>query len=176
MDYSSILKMLGDSGTSELSKVTGASDSQISDLISDALPALLGAMQNNAKDTNAASGLAKALDDHAGDDISDIGSFLKNVDLNDGAKILSHVLGSDQSKVQDALAKKNGLSADQVSTGLASLAPLLLTFLGKEKKSKSSSNGDVDLMSMLGGFLGSGGKNNDLLGSLLGGVSDLFKK
>ncbi len=171
MDISTILKALGESGTAELTKQTGASDSQINTLMKDALPALLGAMQNNAKDSNGAAGLSKALDDHANDDISDIAGFLKNVDMKDGAKILSHVFGSNESKVENALAEKSGLSTDQVVKSLSSIAPLLLSFLGKEKKSKSSNDGD--LLSMLGGMLG--GNTSDLAETLLGGLSNLFK-
>lgn len=173
MDINSILKVLGESGTSELSKAAGASDSQITDLVSAALPTLLGAMQNNAKDSESAAGLAKALDDHAADDISDVGSFLKNVDTKDGAKILSHVLGSNTSAVESSLAEKSGMDAGQVANVLTYIAPLLLTFLGQQKKSSSNSN---DLVSLFGGLLGQSQGKSGLTDTLLGAVTGLFKK
>ncbi|MFV0479955.1 MAG: DUF937 domain-containing protein [Anaerorhabdus sp.] len=174
MDIQTILSALGDSGASQLSEKTGASSSQITDLMSSALPALMSAMQSNATSTDGAQGLAKALDDHAEADTSDITSFLKNVDLDDGAKILSKIFGSNESTVQNALAEKSGLSASQVSTSLASIAPLLLSFLGQEKKSTSSSSG-TDLTSMLGSLLGGGSSSSNGLESLLKGVTGLFK-
>ncbi|MFV0379813.1 MAG: DUF937 domain-containing protein [Anaerorhabdus sp.] len=169
MDLNTIVKMLGDGATNELKEKTGASSNQISDLMSNALPTILSAMQNNAKDDAGAASLSKALDDHANDDISDIGAFLKNVDVNDGAKILSKVFGSEDKNIQSQLAEKSGLSADQVSTSLASLAPLLLSFLGKQKK-QSSGN---DVMSMIGGLMG--GANSDMAQTLLKGVKGFFK-
>ncbi|MFV0556854.1 MAG: DUF937 domain-containing protein [Lactovum sp.] len=166
MDISSILGALGDTGTKELSKATGVSDSQVTDLITAALPTILGAMQKNAKDSKSAESLSKALDDHASSDISDVSSFLKNVDLDDGAKILSHVLGNDKSAVQNNLTEKTGLDSGQVTQILTSLAPLLLTFLGQKKQESS----DNDLLSLFTGLVS--GNKSSLLGSLLG----LFKK
>ena len=138
MDYASILKLLSGTGTSELSKKSGANDSVVSSLLTDALPVILGAMTNNAKDEKGASSLSKALDDHAGADISNLGSFLQNVDLADGAKILGHVFGSKQDTVKEGLAKKNGLDIEQVGTILGTLAPLVLTYLGQEKNNTTT--------------------------------------
>jgi len=138
MDYASILKLLSGTGTSELSKKSGANDSVVSSLLTDALPVILGAMTNNAKDEKGASSLSKALDDHAGADISNLGSFLQNVDLADGAKILGHVFGSKQDTVKEGLAKKNGLDIEQVGTILGTLAPLVLTYLGQEKNNATT--------------------------------------
>lgn len=176
MDLSTILGALTDGGaTEEISKTTGASSSQVTDLLSSALPALLGAMQNNSTDTTKAEGLSKALDDHAEADTSDITSFLKNVDKEDGEKIINHVLGDDKEKVTTELAAKSGLDVSQVISTLSSYAPLLLTLLGQQKKSSSTSGG-LDVASLLGGLLGGNSNNSDLASTLMSGLSGLLKK
>lgn len=169
MDLQTILSMLGENGTTELTKKTGANKDQVTTLIQNALPTLLSTMKSNASNEDGVKGLSKALDDHAGDDISDIGSFLKNVDMEDGSKILSKVFGSKTETVKQQLSDKSGLTMDQVTNSLASIAPLLLSMLGKEKKAK----GNTDVTSMLGGLLG--GDMGDLAGDLLKGVGKFFK-
>ena len=88
LDVSSLLGMLSGDGVSALGKSADAKKSQVSSVLDSALPLLLTGMKNNASTKAGASSLNKALKDHAKDDTSDIGSFLQNVDLSDGGKIL----------------------------------------------------------------------------------------
>ena len=69
--------------------------------------------------------------------------------INDGGKILGHVLGNKQSNVANALGAKTGIDASSVSQILKIAAPLLLGFLGKKKRQQS-----VHDSSGLEGFLG----------------------
>ena len=149
----------------QLSKSTGADSSQIQQAMKLGLPALMQAMGKNAASSEGASSLAKALDNHKDDNIDDIENFLKNVDKEDGAKILNHILGNKNPSVQRNLAKQTGLNQDQTSDLMSQLAPLLLGTLGKQKSSqKVDSSG---LAGMLAGVLGSQGKNdNNLMNSV----------
>ncbi|MFV0254750.1 MAG: DUF937 domain-containing protein [Erysipelotrichaceae bacterium] len=171
MDLNSILSAVTSAGSEQISKTTGADSSQVTDLLSSALPTLLGAMKNNAGDKSKAAGLSKALDDHAQDDITDVAAFLKTVDVEDGAKILKHLLGNDNEKIQSKLADKSGLDISQVATSLSSIAPLLLSFLGQQKQ--KSSNNDLDLGSLIGGFIGG---DNNIAETLMDGLSGFLKK
>ena len=167
-DVNSILKLVAGDGIAALGKSAKADEGQVKTLVSAAVPLLIGKMQDNTASEAGAASLNAALNEHKGDDISDVASFLTNADSADGQKILGHILGDDQSAATKALAKKSGLSGSQVTKILALLAPLLLTMLGNNKKDDDGSS----LGSLLGGLLGSSqssGLGGMLLGSLLGG-------
>ena len=148
----------------QLSKSTGADSSQIQQAIKLGLPALMQAMGKNAASEKGASSLAKALDNHKDDNIDNIDNFLKNVDKEDGAKILNHILGNKNPSLQRNLAKQTGMNQDQTSSLMAQLAPLLLGALGKQKSSqKVDSSG---LTGMLAGALSQSKKDNNLMDSV----------
>lgn len=77
-------------------------------MLDSALPLLLTGMKNNASTKAGASSLNKALKDHAKNDTSDIGNFLQNVDLSDGGKILTHILGDSKESEAASIAEKAG--------------------------------------------------------------------
>ena len=120
LDVSSLLGMLSGDGVSALGKSADAKKSQVSSVLDSALPLLLTGMKNNASTKAGASSLNKALKDHAKNDTSDIGSFLQNVDLSDGGKILTHILGDSKESEAASIAEKSGISSDQVMTILRS--------------------------------------------------------
>ncbi|MDR1814471.1 MAG: DUF937 domain-containing protein [Tannerella sp.] len=168
MDLSSLLStVISPDSINAISKNSGAKPSQVSDLLSKAVPLLLKGMQQNASTEHGASSLAQALDQHAASNTSNIGSYLSNIDLSDGAKILGHIFGGNNSKVQSGLAQKTGLSAGQVGSILSSVAPLLLSLVGSKKQ--SSNTGLGGLGGLLGGLLGSqsSGGLDSLLSSAL---------
>ena len=186
LDISSLMGMLSGDGISALGKSADVKKSQVSGVLDSALPLLLSGMKDNASTKAGAASLNKALKDHAKDDTADIGSFLQNVDLADGGKILTHILGDNKKTAVDGIAKKNGISSDQVTTILSSLAPLLLTKLGSSKADEDDDDG-AGLTDLLGSLLSGGtsakkkssSKKNssasalgNLLGSLLGSSSD----
>ncbi len=164
-----------------IAKSAGASKSDTASVLANALPDLVKSMATNATTKDGAKSLAKALDDHTSD--ASAASLLKNIDLEDGAKILGHILGSDNDTVTKKTSKKSGVDNDTTSTILATAAPLLLSALGSEKKSSKT---DADgLSDLLGSLLGKDdGNDNDikdtlfsLAGSLISSaLSDSSKK
>lgn len=52
-------------------------------------------MTQNTGSSQGAQSLSKALDDHKNTNVEDLASFFKNVDRNDGSKILGRILGSN---------------------------------------------------------------------------------
>ena len=149
----------------ELSKTANADPSQIQKAVSLGVPALLESLVRNAKTEEGALSLAKALDSHKDDKVDDIEGFLKNVDMEDGSKILGHILGGNKQKVQKNLAAQTGLQDNQVQDILKQLAPLLLGSLGKQKTSKNV--GSDGLQNMLAGVLaGQASKNNGIMDSV----------
>ena len=146
-----------------------------------AVPALLGGMEANAKDPEGAQSLADALGQHS-PALVDGGVNLDDVDTNDGDKIVGHVFGDQRGEVVDRLgATDGGGGQGLVSKLLPMLAPIVLSYLagqlgGRGKTSAAPAGGDVgDLLGgLLGGVLGGGGSKGggglgDLLGGLLGG-------
>lgn len=147
---SSVVKTMG--------KQVAAQPDQVKQLIQLGLPTLLQAMNQNASTPQGAKALSKALDDHKEDPVSNISAFLKNVDTQDGAKILGHVLGSKSSGVERKLSAQTGLQPNQVNGLLTQLAPLVMGLLGQQKAQQGISTDGIGML--LGGLLG----NSDMLG------------
>ena len=164
--------LLSGSVISSIAGQTGTSEKDTQNVLANALPALVGAMAQNASTEDGANSLAKALDDHTSS--KGLASLLQNVDTEDGAKILTKILGGETETVQNAVAKKSGASKVDTSKILAMAAPLLLAALGSQKKkTKTQSDG---LGGLLTSLLGGGDDDEDdgstlisLAGSLLGG-------
>ena len=148
----------------KISRQVGAKPDQVKQLTELALPTLLQAMNKNAQTKDGAKSLLKALDQHQDEDVSDLHQFFNKVDMQDGAKILGHLLGDKEVRVEQGLAVKTGLDMGQVSGLLTMLAPLLLGQLGKQKKQQNGFGID-DLMGMLGG---SNSGSNDVMGMVSG--------
>lgn len=173
MDLANILSSLaGNDTVNEISKKFNIDTNKVSSVITSALPTIIGAMQKNASTESGAASLAKALGDHAGNANSMI-SNLKNVDLNDGSKILGKILGGNASSIFDKIGKQTGTTSGQVNNILSSIAPAMMNMLGKLK---GNNTGNDALGSLLGSVLGGGASSNagGGLGNILGGLGKLF--
>ncbi|MDC6388617.1 DUF937 domain-containing protein [Maribacter sp. PR1] len=138
---------------------TNQPESKTADVLSMAMPLILGAMKKNVKSSNGAEGLMSALNNkHDGSILDNLGGlFQGGVDdsvMSDGAGILGHVFGGKQPQVENALSQKSGLDAGAVSQILKIAAPIVMGYLGKEtaqNKVNDSSSMNALLGSMLGG-------------------------
>lgn len=122
---------------SRISNEIGAEESKTESAIAAALPVLVGALAQNAKSSSGASALAGALDrDHDGSVLDDLAGFLGQGKAQGmGQAILGHVLGGGQQKnAQQAIGRSTGLDGGQVTQLLALLAPIVMSFLGQQKK------------------------------------------
>ncbi|PPL03660.1 DUF937 domain-containing protein [Parapedobacter indicus] len=157
---------LGQQLTAGISKQTGASEAETQSVVSTALPALLGALQNNASNSQGAQGILQAIGSkHDGSILENISGFLGSNDTSDGNGILKHVLGNKQGALELGIAKKTGVSSGTVSKILAMLAPIVMGYLGKQSRSNNVSDGN-GLNDLLGGLLG-GQSGSNVLGGLL---------
>jgi len=163
-----------------VSNDTNQPQDKTAQVMSMALPILMGAMKRNSNSTSGADALMGALNNskHDGSILDNLGGlFSGGVDSSvkqDGAGILNHVLGSSQNNVTNALSQKSGISTDSVMNILKVAAPILLGYLGKQQRSQGvqSSSGVGDL---LGGLLGGGSNQNkqqSLIESVLDGNND----
>ena len=164
MDLSKIAgALLSSDSISGLSNLTGANNNDIKNVLSSALPSLLSGATEQAKNESTAEGFANALAQHAKDDTSNLASFLGNVDLADGAKIISHLLGSGKDEAVKKAAKASGVSESKTSDILSAIAPMLLSLLGQQ------ADEDDDKESGVGNLVGALLDNVDV-GSLLSGL------
>ena len=165
---------------SGVSQQSGAPQDKTADVLSMALPVLMGAMRKNAATPQGAEGLLGALSGkHDGSILDDLGGlFQGGVDktvMQDGAGILGHVLGNKRPAVQNALSQEAGIDAN-------ALGSLLGNVMGAEQPRQSQSlieqlidaDGDGSIIDDVAGMvLGGNQKKKGGLGGLLGG---LFKK
>ena len=177
MELTNILGALtGNDAVSAISENLKIDSKQVSSVITNALPSLLGAMQKNASTPGGAEALAKALGDHAMN-AGNIVNNLKGADLIDGSKILGHIFGGNLTNVLGGISKQTGVASNAVNNILASIAPSLLAILGKQ----NGNAGAAGLGGLLGAILGGGTQSQSTgglggLGSILGGLGSLFGK
>lgn len=143
---------------------TGQPENKTADVLSMAMPLLMGAMKKNASTPGGAQGLMSALSSkHDGSILDNLGGlFGGGVDqgvMDDGAGILGHVFGSKQPQVENALSSKSGIDAGSISQILKIAAPILLGYLGKQTKQQKVSSPDA-LSGLLGGLMGGGNTAN----------------
>lgn len=203
MDLSKIASsLLSSDSLKGLSNLTGASNKDITGVLTSALPSLLSGATEQAKDKKTSESFATALAQHAKDDTSDLTSFLGKVDLNDGAKIIGHLLGSGKEETVKKAAKASGVSEKKTGDILSAIAPMLLSLLGQQAEEdddkESGATGlvgalldNVDVGSLLTGLIStdtssastsgkkkpaSAKKKNDTSGIIGGILSGLLKK
>ena len=159
-----------------------SSSQQTSSAMAAVVPTLLSALARNTTAEQGATGLLSALDrDHDGSILDDIGSFLSNPGSINGGGIVKHVLGSDQTQVEEGLASKLGVNVGSIAKLLPIIAPMVMAFLGRQKRQPPASTFQRnDVTSILTNLAG-GAKQHDgidlssimnMLGGLSGGRSD----
>ena len=119
--------MTSSSSLDTMSRRTGGNNDQMAALITAALPILLRALTANASTKSGAESLQQALTEHT--ETGSVAEQFETADIDDGARILQHILGSNSSSVMNGLSRQSGLSNDQVGSALGALAPVLLNSL-----------------------------------------------
>ncbi len=187
----------------QLSSAVGTDEQTTHRAAMAALPLILGALDRNTNDPQRAQSLAHALEkDHDGGILDNLGGFLGALTgggapaslpgvsprAADGTGILGHIFGNQLPQVQQGVGKATGLDSGQVMKMMVALAPLVMAYLGRQKRQQNLDAGGLsemlnreastaqraapnDLMGMLGGLLdrdGDGSPINDVLGSFLG--------
>jgi len=198
MDLTSLLStMLSVDSVGSISQTAGVSIGEAQSVLGSALPSLLNGALEQSKGDDTAAGFDNALAQHAADDTSNVASFFSKVDLTDGSKIISHLLGGDGQAVS-SISMKAGVSQKGTANILSAAAPFLMSLLGQQtSQSGQNSAGtsgllgsllqNVDLSSMLSGLLGGGTVTaqaqvqtqaqpaQQSSGGLLGMLGNLFK-
>jgi hypothetical protein len=155
---------------SQISQTIGADENTTSSAIQSALPILLGGLAQNSSTDHGAESLYGALErDHDGSVLSDLGGLLNGYQTGDGAGILGHIFGGQQSRVEQGVSQASGLDMSKVAPLLAILAPLVMGALGRTQREAGVGAGD--LAGLLGGATQQMGSNSPLMG-VLGQILD----
>ena len=158
---SSILTaLLSSANIKNIGKEANASTADVKKVLTSALPSLLQGASSQASGASTAAGFLQALSSHAADSSG-------KIDLSDGAKILSHLLGSGMTSTTNAVAKESGVDKATTKSILSAAAPLLMSVLGSQTNASTSNSNAVAslLSSVVSANMGS------ILTGLLGGGS-----
>ena len=154
MDMNDMIKMVLTSGVAEqVSQQTGISASDAASVMQDVLPVLLKGMQGQATNKSTQQGFLQALADHSKQDTEDVTGFIKNVDTEDGDKIVNHLLGEEKEAVAAKAKKKSGIDTKTIIKIMAILAPLLMSKMGSTADSAAKKTSSSDMLSVVGGLL-----------------------
>lgn len=149
----------GEQTVNQMSQQVGAEPSLVNSAIQMALPMILNQMANNTASPQGAENLNNALEkDHSGgllDNLGGLGSMIFGGGQQqpvpreaDGGGILGHIFGNNQGQVTQQVSQQSGLGIGQVAQILMMLAPIVMSYLGKQKQEQNL-NAD-GLQNMLG--------------------------
>lgn len=173
-----IASPMGQSIVKNVAGQLGVDESQASSAIGAAIPVILGGMGKNVQTQEGAVSLNNALETkHDGSLLDNLSGMLSNnaSELQqDGDGILNHVFGSNKSQVESGLSQKTGISMAKIGPLLAMLAPVVMAYLGKEKKANNVNAGGLN--DLLGGMLGGGTQQGTGGGGIMDMVSGFLDK
>ncbi len=158
--------LLSADSISGLSSLTDVAGKDVNSVLTAVLPALLNGANNQAKGKDTTESFANALAQHAKADTKDVKGFLGNVDLEDGAKIIGHLLGAKKADVTESVAQEAGVSSDKTAMILSAVGPLLMSLLGQQADEDENKGSGVE--ALLGMLL----ENVDLVELLTGTSSE----
>ncbi len=138
----------GDEAVGQISGMLGADRSTTNTAIELALPVILNGLANNASSAEGAASLNSALEkDHDGGILESLGGFLggnaPETRQTNGGGILGHILGNKQGTVAQEISGSTGLDSGQVAKLMITLAPIVMGYLGKEKRNNGLDQGGV---------------------------------
>ena len=153
----------GSAAIDQISQTAGLDPSTTSSVIQTALPAILGGLANNAATPDGAESLNNALEQHHDgsllDNLGGLGSMILGGDTQaapppqaDGGGILGHIFGNSQGQVAQQVSNQTGVSSGQVAQVLMMLAPIVMSYLGRQKQQQGVDSGGLG--GLIGGLLG----------------------
>ena len=142
MDMETIMKMMLQSGAlDQVSGMLGVDGKSAESAIEYVMPMLLQGMQGQMKN------------DHSKQDTKDLKKAVKDADVDDGAKIVRHLLGAQEEEVAAKATKKSGLDTKTILKIMAILAPILMSKMGQTAKTQTAKSSSGDMMKVVGGLL-----------------------
>lgn len=169
----SLMQQLENKGAvDQIAGKLGIPPGKASSALAAAVPTIMAGIAKNTQKPEGAAALAGALDkDHDGS-VLDEDEYFDRYQEKKGDKILGHVFGGKEGEVETKVSALSGLNPAQGADLMKMLAPLVMGYLGKEKKS-----GGLDIGSLAGMLGGGGGGGGGAAGglNLPGGLGDLLE-
>ena len=178
MDISELLNSsIGQSIVQNVAGKLGMNPNEASSAVKTAIPTILAGMTRNAQSKEGAESLNRAIESkHDGSLLEDLSGMLQDHSQElqkDGDGILGHIFGNKRSVVEKNISQKTGVSNDKIGPLLSTLAPIVMAYLGKEKKQSNAGVGDLN--SLLSGLIG-GSQNNKSGGGIMDMISGILDK
>jgi hypothetical protein len=149
-----IMKMMLQSGAlDQVTNMLGVDEKGAQSAIETVMPMLLKGMQSQMKSEDTKYGFLQALNDHSKQDTRDLRRAVKDADVDDGAKIVRHLLGSQEEEVAAKATRKSGLDTKTILKIMAILAPILMSKMGQTAKTETARSSSGDMMKVVGGLL-----------------------
>lgn len=165
--------------TADIAGKLGVDEATVNSAVQQLVPMLLSGLQHNAQDPDHAAAIESAAGDHAARGLLDSGAGVDQLDHADGQQAIAKIFGgNDAGQVAAALSDAGAGDSDLLQKLLPILAPIVLAYIGKQLTQQKppgpapdkKSGGALEevLGSILGGMSGAGGDKS--LGSVLGKV------
>ena len=165
-----ITQRLTGGAVSAIAQKLGVSESTANTAVAVAVPLLIAALARNAARPQGAEDLHQAINnDHDGSIFDNLSGYLGNPQSANGAGILGHVFGDQQSSIQGNLAQATGMDQNSAGSLLETLAPLVMGAVGQQQQQngldtaglsdllntqqQEAQNNSPDVMGMLGSML-----------------------
>lgn len=150
--------------TQDIAAKLGVDAGEVDSTIRTLVPVLVGGLQENAQNPDAASNIEAAASSHAAQGLLDGGVNVGQTDAADGLKAVANIFGgNDTGQVAAALSGAGAGNSDLVQRLLPMLAPIVLAYIGKQLMGQKGEPAQQQA--------GSGGGLGDVLGGILGGRS-----
>jgi len=153
MDFTQIIgSELKNQALSQIAQKIGGDNATAQKLISAALPSVLGALEKNTSTQEGVQALDTALSAHTG---------TSSINIQDGEKILGHLLGGETQTEIENIAAKTGATPTQSGQVMSMLSSLVMEKLGDQKAAGLDGNAIAKLLS------GSSKSTSQMLGMFL---------
>ena len=173
----------GSAAVGQISQTAGLDPSTTASVIQTALPAILGGLANNAATPDGAESLNNALDQHHDgsllDNLGGLSSMIFGGDTQaapppqaDAGGILGHIFGNAQGQVAQQVSNQTGVGTGQVAQVLMMLAPIVMSYLGRQKQQQGVDAGGLG--GLIGGLLG--GQSSAAAGGIGGLASSMLDR
>jgi len=143
-----ITQQLTGNAVSSIAQRLGVSESTANTAVQIGVPLILAALARNASQPEGAERLHQAVNDHDGSIFNNLGSYLGNPQSANGAGILGHVFGGEQSAIANNLAGATGMDQGSAGNLLETLAPLVMGAVGQAQQQNGlDANGLSNMLS-----------------------------
>jgi hypothetical protein len=130
-----ITQRLSGSAVTIIAQRLGISETTAATAVQIGVPLILAALARNASQPQEAQNIHQAINnDHDGSIFDNLMGYLGNPQSANGAGILGHVFGGQQSTIQSNLAQATGMDQNSAGGLLETLAPLVMGAVGQAQQ------------------------------------------